>query len=72
VRWGIGFDLQNGDLLLTNVHEWHGNTPMIKLEPKATRLSLVMYYRENMIHCESMEKEINRTKNRKRGERLNG
>lgn len=71
VRWGCGFDLRNGDLLLVDVHQWHGNTPIIKEERNATRLSLVMYYRENMIHCESMEKELKRVKNRKHGEKLN-
>lgn len=71
VRWGCGFDLQNGDLLLTDVHQWHGNTPMIKHEPNATRLSLVMYYRENMKHCGTMAEELKRVKHRKKGEPLN-
>lgn len=71
VRWGVGFDLQNGDLLLVDVHQWHGNTPIIKDNPKAVRLSLVMYYRENMVHCETMEKELQRVKTRKHGEKLN-
>lgn len=72
VRWGCGFDLRNGDLLLVDVHQWHGNTPIIKEDKKAVRLSLVMYYRENMIHCESMEKELQRVKTRERGSKLNG
>jgi len=71
VRWGVGFDLQNGDLLLVDVHQWHGNTPLIKEDKNATRLSLVMYYRENMIKCGSIEEEVNRAKNRKHGEKLN-
>jgi hypothetical protein len=71
VRWGVGFDLRNGDLLLVDVHQWHGNTPMIKEQNNATRLSLVMYYRENMIHCDTMEKELQRVKNRKRGDTIN-
>jgi hypothetical protein len=69
-RWGVGFDLQNGDLLLVDVHQWHGNTPMIKHEPKATRLSLVMYYRENMHKCGTMQQELNRARKRKKGEPL--
>ncbi len=71
VRWGVGFDLQNGDLLLVDVHQWHGNTPIIKESKSATRLSLVMYYRENMVHCETMEKELHRVKTRQRGKKLN-
>lgn len=70
VRWGVGFDLQNGDLLLMDVHQWHGNTPMVKHEPKATRLSLVMYYREKMHKCGTMKQELNRVKTRKKGDRL--
>jgi hypothetical protein len=69
-RWGVGFDLRNGDLLLMDVHQWHGNTPFIPLEKGATRLSLVMYYRENMIYCGTAQQEVNRAKNRKRGDKL--
>ncbi len=71
-RWGVGFDLQNGDLLLMDVHQWHGNTPMVKIDKNATRLSLVMYYREGMKHCGSAKQELNRVKNRKKGDPLNG
>jgi hypothetical protein len=71
VRWGCGFDLRNGDLLLVDVHQWHGNTPLIKEDKNATRLSLVMYYRENMIKCGTMEEEIKRAKTRKHGTKLN-
>jgi hypothetical protein len=69
-RWGVGFDLQNGDLLLVDVHQWHGNTPMIKHEDSATRLSLVMYYREKMYKCGTMQQELKRVQNRKKGEPL--
>lgn len=70
VRWGVGFDLQNGDLLLVDVHQWHGNTPIIKANPKAVRLSLVMYYRENMRHCGSLEEELERFSKREKGTKL--
>lgn len=71
VRWGIGFDMQNGDLLMCDVHEWHGNTPMEKGDKNAIRLSLVMYYRENMDKCGSMAEELERVKRRKKGDKLN-
>lgn len=71
-RWGVGFDMQNGDLLMVDVHQWHGNTPIVKIDPRAVRLSLVMYYRENMVHCGTMKEELKRVKNRKRGSKLNG
>lgn len=69
-RWGVAFDMRNGDLLLMDVHQWHGNTPMIKVDHNAVRLSLVMYYREGMKHCGTMREELKRVKNRKKGEPL--
>lgn len=72
VKWGVGFDLQNGDILLVDVHQWHGNTPIIKDDPKAVRLSLVMYYREKMHECGTMAQELKRVQNRKRGDKLHG
>jgi hypothetical protein len=68
-RWGVAFDMQNGDVLLVDVHQWHGNTP-IKADPGAVRLSLVMYYREKMIHCGTMEEELKRVQKRKKGDKL--
>lgn len=70
-RWGVGFDLHNSDLLLMDVHQWHGNTPMTPLTPDAVRLSLVMYYRENMVYCGTAKQEVERARNRKVGTKLN-
>ncbi len=50
-QWAVAFDMQNCDLLLCDVHQWHGNTPITKVDEKATRISLVMYYRHNMQKC---------------------
>jgi hypothetical protein len=69
-KWGVAFDMQNCDLLLTDVHQWHGNTPIVKIDDNATRVSLVMYYREQMIHCGSAEEEVNSAKHRKPGDKL--
>jgi hypothetical protein len=65
VKWGVAFDLNNMDVLFTDVHKMHGNTPIRKVTEDATRISLVMYYRENMIGCGSAEEEIYMVKNRK-------
>jgi len=70
VRWKVGFDLQNTDVLLMDVHQWHGNTPMVKLDKYATRLSLVMYCREKINKCGSLRQELTRVKLRRRGESL--
>lgn len=72
VRWGVAFDLQNGDLLMVDVHQWHGNTPIVKDNNKVVRLSLVMYYRENMKDCGTMAQELHRAKNKKYGEPIKG
>lgn len=71
-KWGFGFDLRNGDILLADVHQWHGNTPIIKVDKGAVRLSLVMYYRKNMIYCGTADQELEIVKNRKRGQKING
>ena len=68
-RWGCGFDLQNGDVLLVDVHQWHGNTPIV-YDTGAVRLSLVMYYREKMNKCGTMKQELNRVRKRQKGDSL--
>lgn len=70
-KWGVAFDLQQCDLLLVDVHQWHGNTPINKIDEDAKRVSLVMYYRKNMISCGSAEEEMNIVKRRQRGEKIN-
>lgn len=57
-EWGIGFDMNNKDVLLCDVHEWHGNTPIRHYGKPHERISLVLYYRENMASCESPDKEL--------------
>jgi hypothetical protein len=69
-KWGVAFDIQNCDLLLVDVHQWHGNTPINKIDEEATRISLVMYYREKMISCGSAKEELNIAKNRSRGQKI--
>jgi hypothetical protein len=69
-KWGVAFDIQNCDLLLVDVHQWHGNTPINKIDEKATRISLVMYYREKMISCGSADEELNIAKNRSKGQKI--
>lgn len=55
-EWRIGFDVREGDCLFVDVHQWHGNTPIIG---EGHRMSLVMYYREKMGECGTMEEELN-------------
>lgn len=59
-RFKVAIDLRNCDLLLADVHQYHGNSPIIKKSEDAVRLSFVMYYREKMIRCMSPSKELKR------------
>jgi len=44
-QYGIGVNVRNGDVLFMDVHEWHGNLPMVSESKDATRLSIVCYLR---------------------------
>lgn len=59
-RYKIAIDLRTCDLLLADVHQYHGNSPIIKKSKDAVRLSFVMYYREKMIKCKSPSEELKR------------
>ena len=47
-QYGIGVDVRNGDILFMDVHEWHGNLPMVSKSKDAIRLSIVCYLRYNV------------------------
>jgi len=57
-RYRAGVDLQNGDVLLMDVHKVHGNSKIVKMAPGAVRLSLVHYYRADMINCGTQKDEL--------------
>ena len=48
-----------GDVLIMDVHEYHGNTK-VHGDVGFDRMSLVCYYREKIINCESVEVEAER------------
>lgn len=66
--WGLAADMQMGDLILFDPHEYHGNTQIIPLTKGAVRCSLVYYYRELMQYCGTPEQEIEQAKRRKMGD----
>jgi hypothetical protein len=47
-QFGVGVDVRSGDILLMDVHEWHGNLPIEEVTPDAKRLSVVCYLRYNI------------------------
>ena len=60
-KYGVGLDLQDGDLAIFDVHELHGNTEIIR-KGYYERISTVCYYREKMIYCGNAEYELKRAK----------
>jgi hypothetical protein len=47
-QYGVGVNVKTGDVLLMDVHQWHGNLPMKKETADAKRLSIVCYLRYNI------------------------
>lgn len=72
-KFRVAVDMSTGGVCLSDVHEWHGNTPFLS-EPleRYQRLICVMYYRAKMHFCGTAEQELERVKNRKRGDAVDG
>jgi hypothetical protein len=47
-QYGVGVNVRTGDILFMNVHEWHGNLPMVLIDKDAIRMSIVCYLRYNV------------------------
>lgn len=56
-KYRVAVDMQDGDLILFDAHEFHGNTLIDTLSPDAERISIVSYYRTHMAECGSAEDE---------------
>ena len=61
-RFRLAVNMGDGDLLLMDAHEWHGNTQLQLESEDAERISLVLYYRTNMLACGTAEEEIEHAK----------
>lgn len=75
-EYRVGVDMQDGDLLLMDAHEWHGNTRMMcrvcgdRIGPggrsdhdvtcATERISIVAYYRTRMRQCGTASEEAQR------------
>jgi len=71
-KYRVAVDMRTRDVLLADVHEYHGNTPLVGVEGGFERISTVLYYRSNMRFCGTPARELKRAKNRRPGDRLNG
>lgn len=75
-RYKAAVRYREGDILLADVHEVHGNTPLLNpdgsiptLDNEPERLVTVLYYQEKMHHClGSPEKEQRFINARKKGD----
>lgn len=56
-KYGVAVDLQEGDFLAMDIHEWHGGTPFKNCSEDYERISIVCYYRAEMYKCGSKEEE---------------
>jgi hypothetical protein len=56
-EYRVAVNMQQGDLILMDAHQWHGNTDIVKQSEDAERISLVLYYRTDMMFCGTMEAE---------------
>ncbi len=67
-EYRVAVDMQHGDLLLMDAHQWHGNTAMVCAcgrEPNgpcigcgAERISLVSYFRTKVADCGTPDEEL--------------
>ena len=69
-QYRVAVDMQSTDILLADVHQWHGNTPLRGISPRYERVSCVFYVREKMKNCGSAAEELERAKTRQLGEKL--
>lgn len=71
-KYRVAVDMRTRGVILADVHELHGNSPIVGIKSTYERISTVMYYRQNMIECGSAEEEMDRAKRRKKGDPLKG
>lgn len=61
-QFRVGVDLQHGDVLFFNSHDWHGMTPLVPASEDHERITVVYYLRERMQQCGTPAQEIARAK----------
>ncbi len=69
-KYRVAVDMKNQGVLMADVHEFHGNTPMVGKPGTFERVSCVFYYRSNMIRCGSAQEELETAKQRRKGQGL--
>lgn len=69
-NYRIAAELETGDLIMFDPHEFHGNTQIVGKSKNFQRCSIVYYYREKIQFCKSMKEELEFAKNKKFGSSL--
>ena len=62
-KFEVAVNFEHGDVILFDVHEWHGVTEIQKQTPDAERLTIVFYLREALLKCGNVEHEQEFAKN---------
>lgn len=71
-QYRVAVDMRLGGVCFADVHEWHGNTPIVGKPGRFERISCVFYYRARMYECGTGLQEADRAKRRRRGSPLHG
>lgn len=66
-KYRVAVNMRHMDVLLVDVHEWHGNTELIPVSKYWTRLSTVHYFRSKMVGCRGLAEELEIAKRRTEG-----
>jgi hypothetical protein len=61
-EWRVAADLQDGDVILFDPHEWHGNTLLEPASEDAERISVPCYFRAKLQQCGSFDEELRRAR----------
>jgi Oxygenase domain of the 2OGFeDO superfamily len=74
-QWGVQVDLKDGDLLLMDAHDYHGNTAITcgcgnhLMAPcktcGATRITVVTYFRTKLQHCGTADQELAKARDKR-------
>ena len=65
-QYKVAVRIRSTDILLADVHEWHGNSPLHGQLGKYERLSFVLYLRSKVTSCLSAKEELSKARNMKR------
>lgn len=69
-NYRIAAQLDHGDLVMFDPHEFHGNTRIVPISKDYLRCSIVYYFREKLQFCKSPIEELRFAQNRKEGQGL--